>query len=146
MRALSLSLVASLVLAGCAQFMAFQHPGHLTCRDDILREGVDRSLVVACLGPPAITDERLVGDKQVLSDTHLYEDGGAKNQGISKVGRTVLYTVGDVLTLFLTQLIWMPTEALLLDATKRQASIDYERGYDGRWRATGVTDSEVGSR
>lgn len=142
---LSTVLMIVTLLSGCAQVMAFQQPGPRKCRPDVLREGVERSMVIGCLGSPLASDEHTQddNDKEVLSDTYVYEDGGAKNAGWSKAGRVVLYTAGDIFTLFLTQLIWMPAEAMLLDATKHQAAVDYERGSDSKWHVTQVAEGET---
>lgn len=100
-------------------------------------------MVIGCLGTPLASDSRDVEGRTVTNDTYVYKDGGGKNAGWSKAGRVVIYTAGDLFTLFLTQLLWMPSEKLMLDASKYQASVDYERGSDGRWRVTEATEAEV---
>ena len=136
-------VVLACLLPGCAQFMAFDQPGPLNCRPDVLRPGVERAIVIGCLGPPVATDQRDAAADDFLNDTYVYKDGGGKNAGWSKAGRVILYTAGDLVTLFLSQIIWMPAEKLMLDASKYQASVDYERGHTGKWRIQQATESKV---
>jgi len=131
-------------LSGCAQFMAFDQPGPLGCRSDVLLTGVEQSSVIGCLGRPMATDKRTDDqNNEVMNEIYVYEDGRGKNAGWSKAGRVVIYTAGDVFTLFLTQLLWMPAEKLMLKSSKYQASVDYQRGHDGKWRITQATEAEV---
>jgi len=104
---------------------------------------VERSVVISCLGAPIATDHHTVSGVEILSDTYVYKDGGAKNAAWSKAGRAVLYTAGDVFTIFLTQLIWIPTEKFMLEATKFGASVDYARANDGKWHIRQATQSRV---
>jgi hypothetical protein len=54
----------------------------------------------------------------------------------------IVYTVGDVLTLFLTQLIWMPLE-LAFNGYDYTAVVDYERREsDEKWAARNINEFE----
>lgn len=128
-----------LALGGCAQTMAIEQPGPLTCRPSVLQMGVERTAVVGCLGSPTET----VAGVGTLNDSFVYRDGRGRNATWSKVGRVFLYTAGDLFTLFLSQVIFMPTEHLLLKASEYRASVDYEPDGEGMWRVNHVTESEV---
>lgn len=123
--------------AGCAQWMAIKQHGPLD--RSILQPGAERNHIAATLGAPTVTND---GPNGMLVDTYTYKDGGDRNQPIVRVGRVLLYTAGDVFTLFLSQLIWMPAE-LLLDGTDYNAFVEYQRSADGRWIAARVTERKT---
>jgi hypothetical protein len=82
--------------------------------------------------PPPGTPAEL--SEEVVTDSYYFEDGGQRNHGGSKAARILRYTAGDVFTLFLDQVIWMPVELMAFEESKHHAEVDYRRGDDGRWR------------
>jgi hypothetical protein len=133
-----LSLVlASLVASGCAQFMAFNQPAPFTPVS--LNPGVKRMHVIAELGQPVDTETQT----NLLTDNYKYVDGGAKNNGVSKTCRVVIYTAGDLFTLFLDQIVWMPSEKFGFAGTYHSVIIEYTNAPDGTWHASTIQNSVV---
>jgi len=114
--------------------MAIQQPGPIDC--SALTNGARRTRITGALGHPVATERPSQGR---LVDTYKYTDGGKINSGGGKAVRVVVYTVGDVLFLFLTQLVWMPIE-LFLDGTDYTAEVEYMRSSsaDNRWAASNI--------
>jgi hypothetical protein len=138
----SLRLLAPLALIvfqlACAQFMAVRQPGPVDRA--ILQPDVERSTLVGVLGAPSATSEGVEGE--TVRDTYHYTDGGNVNRFGGKAARILLYTAGDVFTLFLTQLIWMPAE-LVLDGTDYSATVDYQRRpRDQQWVAAHIVETK----
>jgi hypothetical protein len=132
-------LAAIVVLAfgsGCAQVMAYRQPAPID--RDLLIAGADRGSVIGALGPPVVTEE----SGENLSDTYSYTDGGKVNATGWKAVRILLYTAGDVFTLFLDQVLWMPAE-LLMNGTKYTATVDYERNGSRRWIAQQMVERKM---
>ena len=127
---LSLALVLSCVIAGtgCAQMMAACKPGPVN--REVLQRGAFRSDVVAALGHGR---GRLRQGAVTRTEHYTYTDGGKKNATGAKAGRIVLYTAGDLFTLFLSQILWMPMETLIT-GTQYRADVDYRLYTDGTWR------------
>jgi len=63
--------------------------------------------------------------------------------GSSLRSRTFLYTVGGRFTLFLSQILFMPAEKLLLEGSKFTANVDYQRGGSGEWLVVESSESPV---
>jgi len=134
--ALVLVLVAGV---GCAQYMAIKAPGPID--RDVLQPGAERTRVAATFGAPIVTNEAAPGK---VIDTYNYSDGGKRNTTLPKAGRVILYTAGDVFTLFLDQVLWMPAE-LLMDGTDYSANVEYQqRSSDRQWIATRITETKLG--
>jgi hypothetical protein len=123
---------------GCAQMMAACKPGPLD--RSVLEVGAYRSEIVASLG----SGRGRLGKGSVTRTEHYdYMDGGKKNSVSSKVGRIVLYTAGDVFTLFLSQILFMPIETVFAGMQYR-ASVDYQLYTDGTWRVQDFTEAPRG--
>ena len=75
-----------------------------------------------------------------ITDVYKYVDGGAKNSAGSKTTRIVEYVAGDFFTLFLDQIIWMPTEAFGFAGTDHAVTVDYLKGEDDSWQANHIED------
>jgi S1-C subfamily serine protease len=134
-----LALVAAAGMA-CAQVMAIRQPSRLDRK--VLQPGAERAVIVGTLGAPRATEEGLDGLR--MTDTYTYTDGGKRNHWGAKAGRIVLYTAGDVFTIFLTQILWIPSE-MLLDGTEYSATVEYERRpSDGRWVTLRATETKLG--
>ncbi len=134
--AIALLLPILLTQISCAQLMILENPGPLD--RSMVIEGGERARILGMLGTPVATEEHPTADR--MTDTYAFTDGGELNSLPGKVGRIALYTMGDFLTFFLTQLIWIPTE-LLLSGTDYTAVVDYERRRsDQRWVATRVNE------
>ena len=126
-------MLASQWLTGCAQFMAISQPRPFTPN---LTIGEKRLAVMAELGHPTNTEEYT----NSLTDVYRYTDGGAKNSGLSKTTRIILYTGGDIFTLWLDQIIWMPAEAFGFKGTVHAVTIDFARADDQAWHINRVDD------
>jgi hypothetical protein len=116
-----------LLTNGCAQVWACKQapPFKPTC----LSAGTKRIDVVAELGKPIASEERT----NILVESYHYVDGGSKNNGASKTVRVILYTAGDLFTLWLDQIIWMPTEKFGFAGTDHSVTIDYDKNQNGTW-------------
>ena len=133
-------LLVGLLGSGCAQFMAIREPKPF--KPASLASNVKRVDVIAELGQPLTSEQH----SNVLTDAYAYVDGGSKNHGASKAGRIFVYTAGDVFTLFLDQIIWMPTEHFGFAGTDHSVIVDYAKGDDGFWRATDFQDNALKGR
>jgi len=133
--------IASVVLTfqtGCSAVMVIRQPEPLD-RSGLV-EGAERARIVGVLGRPIATEEDT--DRDRITDTYAYTDGGKANTFGGKAGRLVLYVAGDVFTIFLAELIWIPAE-MLLDGTDYSAVIDYtRRPSDNRWTASRIDEFE----
>jgi len=140
MRMTLLTVLTAIVIlvfgSGCAQVMAYRQPAPVD--RDLLIAGTDRGSVIGALGPPVVTEE----SDESLSDTYSFTDGGMVNSTAGKAIRILLYTAGDVFTLFLDQVLWIPAE-LLMDGTKYSATVDYERNESHRWTAQRMVEQEI---
>lgn len=112
---------------GCAQVMCLKQATPF--KPTTLEIGYNRSAVLQELGAPVVTDQS--GSK--LTDTYIYVDGEAGNMWGWKILRVVAYTAGDLFTLWLDQLAWMPMEQFIFDGSKYCATVEYEKQNDGPW-------------
>ncbi len=122
-----------LLSSGCAQAMVLKQPGQVD--ESVVAQGVSRTRVWSELGAPIWTH----ADGDDLRDTFRYQDGGTVNTALWKTFRVLVYTAGDVLFLFLTQVIWIPME-LMIEPHSETVTVTY-RGESGRW----VVDRASGS-
>jgi hypothetical protein len=130
-------ILTAMLLSGCAQVMAMKQPKPFTPTTAV--NGARRSAIIAEVGQPVTSEEAT----NTLTDTYKYVDGGGKNNGGSKTVRVILYTAGDLFTLFLDQIIWMPMEKFGFAGTDHVLTIDYVKSEDGHWNATAVDDKEL---
>lgn len=130
-------LAISLFASGCAQVMAIRQPRPFT--PAALTNNAKRVDVIAELGQPLTSEEH----SNLLTDAYAYVDGGSKNNGAAKAGRIVLYTAGDVFTVFLDQIIWMPTEHFGFAGTDHSVMVDYAKSTDGLWHAVSIQNKVV---
>lgn len=132
-----ISICASiLACSGCAQFKAMDQPKPF--KPTATTVGAKRVNVAGELGSPVNSEE----SNGHLVETYKYVDGGGKNTTGSKVVRVVLYTAGDLFTIFLDQLITWPAESVAFAGTDHVVTIEYEKGDDGFWRIKSFTDEE----
>ncbi len=126
---LALFTLTAMFMSGCAQVMVIKQPKPFvpTC----LVAGAKRADVVTELGQPMTSEEH----EGLLSDSYKYVDGGSKNNGGAKTGRIILYTAGDVFTLWLDQIVWMPTEKFGFSGTDHSVMVEYAKGDDQLWHA-----------
>jgi hypothetical protein len=148
MRAASLQRVVALLIAvlflcsGCAQFMASNAPKDLHT-DRAFQYDVQRAVVIGTLGAPVTTDSDIEGQ---LSDVYKYTDGRTANAWAGKSLRILAYTVGDLFTLFLSQVIWMPLE-LAISGKEYTASVDFTRRLeDEKWVVRAWTETDMKGR
>ncbi len=110
--------------SGCAQVMAIRQPAPLD--RNLLAVGTDRTVVIGVLGAPVSVDDRNDGGR---TEIYKYVDGGTKNSWWSKSGRVLIYTAGDVFSVWLAQIIWMPLE-LAFRGTEYASTVGYDRNGD----------------
>lgn len=130
----TLVCTGSLLVCSCAQFRAMDQPKPF--KPTATTVGAKRVSISGELGAPLNSEE----SKGQLVDTYKYVDGGSKNSGGAKVGRIVLYTAGDLFTLFLDQLITWPAEIYGFAGTTHIVTVEYEKGEDGFWHAVSISD------
>jgi len=133
---LSAAGAGGLLLCGCAQFKAMDQPKPFKPTTTVV--GTKRVNVAGELGSPLNSEEQ----NGHLVDTYKYVDGGGKNNAGSKICRVVLYTAGDLFTLFLDQIITWPAETYGFAGTPHIVTVVYEKGSDGFWHIQEVTDVE----
>ena len=130
----------ALLASGCAQNMCIHQPSPFKPTSTVV--GARRIAIVGELGQPVVSEPHGTN----LVDTYKYVDGGSKNSGGSKTARVVLYTAGDVFTLFIDQIIWMPSEKYGFAGTDHVVIVDYAKSGDDLWHATKIDDQEVKGR
>ena len=129
------AIVIMLLATGCAQYMAIQQPSDI--RTNRVRLGVDRLVVVHAYGPADSSEEL---DDGSLREFYSYQDGRVINRPGMKALRIILYTAGDVFTLFLSQVIWIPIE-LFLEGNEDTVVVTYEKVGD-EWRVSALRSAE----
>lgn len=118
-----------LFCAGCAQVMCINNPAPF--EPTTLSVGNNRTTVLSEMGQPAGSDQR----ENKMTETYVYKDGGGANMWGWKVLRIVGYTVGDLATLWIDQVVWMPLEAYAFNGEKYSVTAEYERQKDdGPWQ------------
>ena len=132
------AVVASQLLTGCAQVMAIRQPKPFT--PGSLVTGAKRMDITAELGQPITSEEHA----SHLTDAYRYIDGGKKNNALSKTGRVVVYTAGDLFTVWLDQVIWIPAEAFGFPGTVHAVTVDYAKSDDGYWHAATIENKSLG--
>jgi len=123
----SLSILAMMWTCGCAQVMCVKQPKPFT--PNTLQVGTSRVVVLGELGHPLGTEEQ----NGKMTETFVFVDGGGANLIGWKIARLIGYTVGDLCTLWLDQLIWIPLEEFALDGTTYRAIVEYEKSQNGSW-------------
>ncbi len=131
-------LLCALGQAGCAQMMAACKPGPVDRSS--LELGAHRSEIMAALGAGR---GRVPKGAVTRTEHYTYTDGGAKNTVPSKLARIVLYTAGDVFTLFLSQILFMPMETLI-QGTRYRTTVDYQLFTDATWRVQDFVETPRG--
>ena len=130
-------ILTAALLTGCAQVMCLKQPKPFTPTTTCV--GSRRTAIIGELGQPVSSEDQT----NSLSETYKYVDGGGKNNGGSKTIRVILYTGGDLFTLWLDQIIWMPTEKFGFAGTDHVVTVDYTKSMDGHWHATAVDDKAL---
>ncbi len=98
---LSLFVLMAINLTGCSVFMAAKQPSQKNL--GVLKVGTPRSLVVAELGAPIVTETKNGKRVEVFSFVQGYSAG-------NKAGRALFHGVADVFTLGLWEVVGTPTE------------------------------------
>lgn len=127
-------------LSGCAQVMVMRQPSPYT--PTTLTAGSSRNMLVAELGPPISSETYSSGRQEVFK----YTDGGGKNHGAVKFIRLAGYTVGDLFTLWLDQVIWMPLEKYAFSGKDHVVTVQYNQPNDGPLRVKSVDDKIIAGR
>ena len=112
-----LLLTMWLNMGGCAAVMAVNQPAKVD--EGVLAVGMPRDSVMAELGAPISTDT-IAGKK---TDIFKFQQG--YSTGV-KVCRMVFHVVADVFTLFLWELIGMPTETIYA-GKKKAIRVTYDQ-------------------
>ena len=133
-------ILVGVFMSGCAQVMAIKQPKPFTPTSAIV--GAQRTTIIGELGQPVTSEEHT----NSLTDAYKYVDGGSKNNGGSKTVRVILYTGGDLFTLWLDQIIWMPMEKFGFSGTDHVLTVDYIKSGDEPWRATAINDQALKGR
>jgi|GEM_PF-2262393 len=132
--------LGTLLTSGCAQYMAIKQPSPFT--PTCLETGTRRIDIVAELGQPITSEPQT----NLLTDNYKYVDGGSKNNAGSKTVRVILYTGGDLFTLWLDQIIWIPAEKFGFAGTDHSVTVAYSKATDGLWHATTIENKELKGR
>lgn len=130
--------IGALMLTGCAQYAAMNQPKPFKPTASVV--GAERATVTCELGAPVVSTTR----NDQMTETYKYTDGGSKNNAASKTGRVIIYTAGDLFTIFLDQLLTWPLETYAFAGTSHVVTVDYVKGSDGFWWAKEVRDVEQG--
>ena len=130
----SLIIVGSILLCSCAQYAAIHQPAPFTPTATVV--GAKRVNVAGELGTPISSEEQ----NGHLMDTYKYVDGGGKNNGASKTCRVVLYSAGDLFTIFLDQILTWPAETYGFSGTSHLVTVEFVKGDDGYWQVKSVQD------
>ncbi len=133
-------LLGVLCVSGCAQYMAIKQPSPFTPTTTVV--GAKRMAIIGELGQPINSEPHGTN----LVDTYKYVDGGGKNGSGSKTTRVILYTAGDLFTLWLDQIIWIPTEKFGFAGTYHVVVVDYAKSGDDLWHATTVDNQTLKGR
>lgn len=133
-------VAACWLLTGCAQVMAIKEPSPYkpTC----FVVGTKRATVIGDLGKPLSSEK----NGKDLTDVYKYTDGGEKNSGLSKTTRIIVYTGGDLFTLWLDQIIWIPMEKFGFAGTDHAVTVNYTNTDNGSWRITKVDNRVLKGR
>jgi hypothetical protein len=127
-----------LVVSGCAQYTAMNQPKPFKPTATVV--GADRATVACELGAPLYRAERT----NKLTETYKYFSGSSWNHPAGKTTRVVIYTAGDVFTLFLDQLLTWPFEAYTFAGTEHIVTVQYVRGENGSWQVQDMHDVNQG--
>jgi hypothetical protein len=133
-------ILGGVLLCGCAQYTAIKQP--VPFRPTATVVGAKRVTVAGELGSPVSSEE----ETNHLLETYKYVDGGAKNNGASKTGRVILYSAGDLFTIFLDQILTWPAETYGFAGTTHIVTIEYSRGDDGYWQVKEIQDVVEGKK
>jgi len=82
----------------------------------------------------------------MLTDNYKYVDGGGKNNGGSKTARVILYTAGDLFTIWLDQILTIPLEKFSFAGTDHSVTVDYTKSADGMRHATTIDNKALPGR
>lgn len=130
--------LGALAVSGCAQYTAMNQPKPFKPTDTVV--GADRATVTCELGAPLYSAERT----NRLTETYKYYAGSSWNNSAGKTTRVVVYTAGDLFTVFLDQLLTWPFEAYTFAGTEHIVTVQYVKGADGFWRVQDVHDVNKG--
>lgn len=117
-----------------AEVMAIKQPKPF--KPLCLTPGAKRVTIIGELGQPVNSEMHT----NSVTDVYKYVDGGAKNDAASKTSRIIVYVAGDFVTLFLDQVVWIPTEAFGFAGTDHAVTVDYLKAEDDSWHANRIDD------
>jgi hypothetical protein len=132
-------VLGSVLLSSCAQCTAMKQPKPFKPTATVV--GAKRADIAGELGNPVNSEQQNI----LLLETYKYVDGGGKNNGASKTGRVILYTAGDLFTIFLDQILTWPAEIYGFAGTTHIVTVEYIKQDDGFWHAKEIKDTVQGT-
>ncbi|MEM8970706.1 MAG: hypothetical protein AAGD43_01405 [Pseudomonadota bacterium] len=112
----ALMLVAAIWISGCSAYMAANQPPPKNFA--VLKQGTQRSLVIAELGTPVHSEAGATGKKDIYKFTHGYH-------GAVRAGRAVAHGAASVATLGLWEVIGTPIEGYA-NGTELSVEVQYD--------------------
>ena len=109
-------LVAAIWISGCSAYMAANQPPPKNFA--VLKQGTQRSLVIAELGTPVHSEAGPTGKKDIYKFTHGYH-------GAVRAGRAVAHGAASVATLGLWEVIGTPLEGYA-NGTELSVEVRYD--------------------
>jgi hypothetical protein len=125
MEKIGLLLIGCVMLQGCAVVMASQQPLKKNLR--LFSEGTPRSMLLGEFGVPTVTEVKDGTRHDIFKFTQGYHE-------VTKVGRVVVHSVADVMTLGLWEVVGTPTETIF-----DGRDVAYEIIYDAQDNVEQVT-------
>ncbi len=112
----ALLLVVAIFVSGCSAYMAANQPPPKNFA--VLKQGTQRSLVIAELGTPVHSETGTTGKKDIYKFTHGYH-------GAVRAGRAVAHGAASVATLGLWEVIGTPIEGYA-NGTELSVEVRYD--------------------
>jgi len=112
----ALLLVVAIYFSGCSAYMAANQPPPKNFA--VLKQGTQRSLVIAELGTPVHSEVATTGKKDIYKFTHGYH-------GAVRAGRAVAHGAASVATLGLWEVIGTPIEGYA-NGTELSVEVHYD--------------------
>ena len=109
-------LVVAIWISGCSAYMAANQPPPKNFA--VLKQGTQRSLVIAELGTPVHSEAGTIGKKDIYKLTHGYH-------GAVRAGRAVAYGAASVATLGLWEVLGTPIEGYA-NGTELSVEVHYD--------------------
>ena len=112
----SFVLVVAIWISGCSAYMAANQPASKNF--SVLKQGTQRSLVIAELGTPVYSEVGSIGKTDIYKFTHGYH-------GAVRAGRAVAHGAASVATLGLWEVLGTPIEGYA-NGTELSVEVHYD--------------------